>query len=104
MEELHKFSDFAENDEKPLDGEKARIDNLLNRQIVLTRFKIRPSKYKDKSSDCATVQFWEYGDINQTRKIFFTGSSVIIDMLKKYEDKLPFLTTIKKIDRYYTLS
>lgn len=98
---IHSFSDFAQDDEQPLDGEKVKIDHLLNKPIVITRFKIRASKF-DKSPRCATVQFYE--PENKTRKIFFTGSNVIIDLLDKYGDKVPFQTIIKKIDRYYTLT
>ena len=38
------------------------------------------------------------------KRIFFTGSGVVISMLEKYEDKIPFITTVKKIDKYYTLT
>lgn len=99
---MKSFSEFADEDERPFDGEKVRIDNLLNKEIILKRFKVRPSKYKDKSDRCATVQFSESED--GVDKIFFTGSNVIIDMLVKYEQHLPFKTVIKKIDRYYTLA
>ena len=98
---IHRFSDFALDDEQPLDGEKVKIDHLLNKEITILRFKVRKSKF-DKSPKCATVQFNEEG--NKTKRIFFTGSVVIIDLLEKYKDKVPFVTTIKKIDRYYTLT
>ena len=39
-----------------------------------------------------------------SNKVFFTGSEVLIDMLEKYKEELPFIATIRKIDRYYTLS
>lgn len=45
------------------DGEKKRIDDILNQEILILRFKI-----------------------------------------KKYEEHVPFYTTIKKIDRYFTMS
>lgn len=99
---LHKFSDFAADDEKPLDGEKERIDNILNKEIVITAVRIKSSKFKDHGDKCATVQFCE--ETNERKRIFFTGSGVIISMLEKYADKIPFITTIKKIDKYYTLS
>lgn len=96
------FSDFAAPEELSFDGEKVRIDSLLNKPIILKKFKVRPSKYKDRSDRCATVQFSE--SENSSDKIFFTGSNVIIDTLEKYKDELPFMTTIKKIERFYTLS
>ena len=36
--------------------------------------------------------------------IAFTGSNVLIEQLNKYESNIPFYTTIKKINKYYTFS
>jgi len=36
--------------------------------------------------------------------VLFTGSDVLIEQMEKYGDQIPFAATIKKIDRYYTLS
>lgn len=99
---LQRFNDFASDDEKPLDGEKVRIDSILNKEIVISAFKVKMSKFKDHGEKCATVQFYEEPD--ERRRIFFTGSGVVIGMLEKYEDKIPFITTVKKIDKYYTLT
>lgn len=100
-----KFSEFATDDEKPLDGAKVKIDNILNKSIVLTACKIRNSKFKKDNCDkCATVQFYEATDEKKEAKIFFTGSIVIISMLEKYGEKMPFETVIKKIDKYYSLT
>lgn len=99
-----KFSEFAEDDEKPIEGEKVRIESILNKPIILTAFKIRNSKYKKENcTQCATVQFYEIESPSR-KEIFFTGSNVVISMLEKYGDKIPFETTIKKIDKYYTLT
>lgn len=99
---MERFSDFAADDEKPLDGEKERIDNILNKEIIISAVKITSSKFKDHGDKCVTVQFYE--ESNERKRIFFTGSGVIISMLEKYADKIPFITTVKKIDKYYTLS
>jgi hypothetical protein len=53
--------------------------------------------------DCLTIQF-EYPDKPGEKHVIFTGSNVLIDQLKQYGEKLPFLATIRKKDRYYTLS
>lgn len=95
------FSEFAKED-LPFEGEKVRVDSLLNKEIIIVKYKVRPSKYKDKCRNCATVQFKESEEDNN--KVFFTGSEVLIDMLEKYKEELPFITTIRKIDRYYTFS
>lgn len=94
------FSDFAEED-GPLEGDKAKIESILNQEILIIGYKIKKSKYKKAGMEqCLTVQF----EIDEHKKIFFTGSNVLIDQLEKYKDNLPFYTKIKKIDRYYTFS
>jgi len=92
------FSDFADED-GPLEGPKVRIDEIVNNEIEVTGYKIRKSKYdKNLSGKYLTVQFEiESGE----KRVFFTGSNVLIEQMKKYSNQVPFLTTIKKIDRYY---
>ena len=38
------------------------------------------------------------------KHVIFTGSHVLIDQIKKYKDEIPFLTTIRKINKYYSLT
>ena len=95
------FSEFAKED-LPFESEKVRVDSLLNKEIIIVKYKVRSSKYKDKCRNCATVQFKESEE--DSNKVFFTGSEVLIDMLEKYKEELPFIATIRKIDRYYTFS
>jgi len=95
-EEYPKFNEFA-SDEKALDGQKQSIEHVLNIEILIIGFKVKGSKFKDR---CLTIQFIQMDQ----RYILFTGSNVLIDQLTKYEDKIPFYTTIKKIDKYYTLT
>ena len=95
-----RFSDFAQ-ESGPMDGAKLKIDDVINREITIIGCKIKESKYsKSNSSDCLTIQF----EMDDKRYVIFTGSSVLIDQLTKYKDQMPFITTIKKVDRYYTLS
>lgn len=95
-----RFSDFAEDD-RPLAGEKIKIDSILNQEILITGFRLTESKFsKSNSPKCLTVQFSQ-GEIQH---VFFTGSSVLINQLEKYGEEIPFLTTIRKIERYYVLS
>ncbi len=98
-----RFSEFAGH-EGPLEGKKVRIDEVLNIELLLLAFRMKESKYQRTSAkDCLTIQF-EYPDRPGEKHVIFTGSTVLIDQLTKYEDRLPFLATVKKIDRYYTLS
>lgn len=98
MPEYPRFSDFAE-ESKSFDGDKKRIEDILNQEILVVDFKVKNSK-KRQDFLYATIQF-KIGDINH---IVFTGSGVLIDQLEKYKDNLPFYTIIKKIDKYYTFA
>ncbi len=98
--QLKRFSDFAQ-ESGPLDGTKLKIDDILNKEIMIIGFKTKDSKYaKSNSSKCLTIQF----ELDGNRHVIFTGSSVLIEQMEKYQDEIPFLTVIKKIDRYYTFS
>lgn len=96
--EYPRFSDFAE-ETKSFEGDKKRIDDILNQELLVTDFKIKDSK-KKQDTLYATIQF----KVDEINYIVFTGSGVLIDQLEKYKDNLPFYTTIKKIDRYYTFT
>jgi len=92
-----KFGDFAK-EESPLDGEKIQIDKIINQEILVIGYKINDSKYND--SKCLKLQF----EIDNEKHIVFTGSNVLIDQIEKYKEEIPFLTTIKKINKYYTFT
>lgn len=95
-----KFSDFAQ-ERLPLDGDKIRLDEVINRELLITGYSIKRSKYdKNNSGKCLTLQI----ELDQDRRVVFTGSDVLIEQMEKYGDHVPFLATIKKIDRYYTLT
>lgn len=95
-----RFSDFA-GDVRVLDGEKTSVEAVLNREIEVIGYKIKPSKYsKNETGMCLMLQFVLDGE----RKVLFTGSDVLVEQMRRYGDQVPFLTTIKKIDRYFTLS
>lgn len=99
---MKKFSDFSSEGDV-FDGEKVKLATLLDKEICILQYKIRMSKYQDKHENYAIVQFTDT-DENGEHKIFFTGSGVVMEQLEKYEDELPFQTTLKKIDKYLTLS
>lgn len=98
MTEYPSFSDFAE-EAKPFDGDKKKIDEVLNKKMLVLDFKIKDSKHH-KNSQYITIQF----KIDNVVHILFSGSSVLIEQLGKYKDQLPFHAVIKKIDKYYTFT
>lgn len=94
-----KFADFAE--EQALDGDKIKIDEVLNLEIAVTGFKISGSRFaKSNSSQCLKLQF----ELEGKKRILFSGSDVLIEQIKKYESHIPFLAKITKIDKYYSFS
>lgn len=94
-----RFSDFAK-EARPLEGTKVRIDTVLNRQILITGCVIKKSKFPQQSDRYLTIQF----KMDDKDYVVFSGSTVLTEQLIKYGDQIPFVATIKKIDRFYTLS
>jgi hypothetical protein len=95
-----RFSEFA-TEITPLDGAKMKIDSVINKEILVTGFKVRGSKFKaEGSGHCLTLQF----ALDAQKYVLFSGSAILIEQVEKYGSEMPFLATIKKIDRYYTLS
>ncbi len=106
--EIPKFSDLSER--KSLDGDKIKIDDVLNNPIVVTGYNVSSSKYKDKNNDkCVKVQFYFVSDEKAERRVFFSGSGVIKDQVEDMEKQLTekglpfkFETTVKKVGNYYS--
>jgi hypothetical protein len=92
-----RFSNFAE--EVVFDGEKLRIDEILNKEVLVTGFCIKESHQK-KGTQYLTIHF----ELDGKKHVTFTGSMVLMDQLKKYESHIPFYSKIKKINRHYTFS
>ena len=92
-----RFSDFAK-EHFPLDGKKLKIEEVLNREITVLAFRVKPSKYKNEA--CLTIQFL----LKCEKYVVFTGSKVLADQSLLYQKELPFLATIKKIDKYFTFT
>jgi len=90
-----RFSDFAK-DHQPLEGSKCRINDVLNREILVLNYRLSASKYSQ--APCLTLQFM----IDDEKHVLFTGSAVLIEQIEMYKNELPFYATIKKIDRYFT--
>lgn len=99
---MKKFSDFAQ-ERTVLDGPKLPIDDVTNRDMVVTGYKIAKSKYgKNTSGMCLTLQFQFVGC--DDKNVIFTGSDVLIEQMERYGEEVPFQTVIRKIDKYYTFA
>jgi hypothetical protein len=102
---MNKFAEFADTSISPvMDGKKTSLDDILDKEIIILRYRIKKTKFSEaKNPDCLTVQF-AYPENEETHFIFFSGSSVLMQQLEKYTDKLPFTATIKKVGKYFTFS
>lgn len=98
MAEYPRFSDFAE-EAKVFEGDKKKIDEILNKEILVLDFKTKESKHH-RDSQYTTIQF----KLDDANYILFNGSRVLAEQLEKYKDNLPFYATIKKIEKYYTFT
>jgi hypothetical protein len=97
MTEYPKFSDFAKGESK-LDGEKIKLKDALNQEILILNYAILRSKFKDENY--LTIQF----ELGSVRHVVFTGSGVLMDQIKKYAEKIPFYTVIRDFGKYYAFT
>jgi hypothetical protein len=93
-----KFSVFARN-QMPMPGQKKRLDEIINREIKVIDFRILRSKQKD-NSECLQLQFL----LDDEVCVLFTGSAVLNKQIKEFSEKIPFVSTIVRVDRYYSFS
>jgi len=77
------------------EGDKVRIQKILDREIVVHQYKIEDSKvFKDRGTGkCLHMQI----EFNNEKHIVFTGSSGLIEVIQQIpEGGFPFTTTIKR--------
>jgi hypothetical protein len=95
-----RFAEFS-SEPPPLEGDKIQIDNILNREIEIIGHRIAGTRYsKNTSGKYLTLQI----RFDDQLHIVFTGSDVLVRQLTEYASEIPFFATIKKINRYYTLT
>lgn len=91
--------DFAKpgKDEDPLDGEKKKINEILDKEILILNFRIQKSKIKD--GNYMIVQF----ELDNKKYVIFTTARRLLKKLPRYEDKMPYHGTIIQKYKYYTI-
>jgi len=98
---MKRFSDISQEDER-LEGDKIKLDDILGTEITIHGFTLAKSNFsKNQSGNYLTIQFSRN---ENTKEVFFTGSDVLITQMQKYKCEMPFLATIKKINKYCTLT
>jgi len=95
---MKKFKDFNITPKvNQFVGDKISVKKLFNLPIRVLDHKIEPSKQK-QGTELLTLQI-EKGD---EKRIVFTGSKVLIDLIKQIpKEDFPFETTIKGDNDYY---
>lgn len=81
------------------EGDKIKIERILNKPIIVEAFKIGDSNFKDKGSGkLLTLQII----VDNAKRVLFTGSVNLMEMVEQVpQDKFPFQTTIiKDNDRF----
>lgn len=84
-----KFSDLGIKPEsKHFTGNKIKISKVLNKEITVHGFSIKPSTFK---GNCLHLQI----SMDGTMFVIFTGSTILIDTIKRVpKESFPFETTI----------
>lgn len=89
---------FAKEDTR-LDGDKIKISELFNREIIVLGYRKFDSKAVE-GKECVQLQI----ELDGKKMVTFTNSAVIARQLEQYAEYLPFETVIKKVHSYYTFS
>lgn len=99
MKEIKKFNQLGiSHTTSGFEGDKIKIERVLNREIVIHNFKIVPSKYPDKNDKCLHMQV---SVDNRKHVIFCTGVALQIILNKIPKEDFPFATTIVKENMRY---
>lgn len=108
--EIPKFSDLSSRTN--LEGDKVRIDDILDREIIVTGAQISDSKYKNKGCRfCTKLQFYFLDDTDETKHVLFSGSDVIKSQIDDVTEALEqkgldfrFVTKITKQGNFYSFA
>ena len=90
-------------DRDVLNGDKVRIESVLNLPLVVTGWEITRSKVK-KDEQCLKLQF----ELNGELHVCFTGSTVLISQIEAIEMELEkrnlprkFWASIRQIGKFF---
>jgi hypothetical protein len=83
---------------KAFEGDKIKIERIINKLIVVMDIKIDKSKFDKGSGKLLTLQII----VDNGKRVVFTGSANLMEMIEAVpKEKFPFETTITKDnDRY----
>ena len=92
MNDFKSFNIKPEN--KSFEGEKIKVERILNKKVIVLDFKIEESKFKEKGSGkCLYIQI----EVDGSKRVLFSGSSYLLDMIQKVpKESFPFTSIIVK--------
>lgn len=76
-------------------GDKIKINKVLNKEIKVIDYVIKPSKFK---GNCLHIQI----EVEGTKHIVFTGSNILSETIEKVpKQSFPFQTVIVQENEHY---
>ncbi|MGE9312850.1 hypothetical protein ACLOAU_14475 [Niabella sp. CJ426] len=86
---------------KSFEGDKIKIDRVLNKCIVVEDYRIETSKFDKGSGKCLHLQII----VDNSKRVLFTGSSTLMEMIERVpKEGMPFQTTIIKENERFQFS
>lgn len=91
---MKRFKDFEiKQSIQNLQGDKIKINKILNREITVHDYRIEDSKYGNGNTKCLYLQI----SIGENKHVVFTGSKNLIETIQQVNrEDFPFITTIVK--------
>jgi hypothetical protein len=86
---------------KGFEGDKIKIERILNKEIIVEDFKIENSKYEKGNGKCLYLQIV----VDNSKRVVFSGSASLMEMIQKVaKTSFPFKTTIIKENERFQFS
>ena len=99
-QEIKKFSELGiKTTSTKFVGEKIRLSKILNTEIVVHAFHVKPSKYPERGSvNCLWLQI----SVNGKKYVAFSIAKLLMEAIQKVpEDSFPFSTIIINENEVY---
>lgn len=94
---MKSFSELGVTTKKSFVGNKIYIESILEKDIIIEFFDIRPSR-KNDGTECLYMQI----KIDAVDHVVFSSSKFLMDSLKQIqENDFPIKARIIKINRHY---
>jgi len=98
---MKRFSDF--NIIAPVgafEGKKISIEDIFNIPVIINTYRIEDSKFTGKNKSNNRLQLSI--ELNGEKRIAFTGSDTLMEMIKQVpQDEFPFETIIKRREKRF---